>query len=273
MNTYRTFVASGSLLLGMPLLHGAITPLQTGNFDFQFDSDTYAADSGPQSLYSEVTLNGFTKFDPALGTLTKVLVSLEVEAGIFVDLFTDDIIDDQQLFSLEWDSSNSLFQTSVAYKPTGSGIGLGVTFDLPSVPTLGGVDLDPADYSGGELPGFSFSDSYGESYGAVGSGSGIPSTGEILASDPAFNLNDFQGVGSVEGLVLAMFADIDTAVFSDNIGSASLGVYMDVDNFGGKAQLQYEYTPVPEPRLMAGLLGLAALAAAAFRRRRLTIRP
>jgi hypothetical protein len=256
---------TGSLISGALKLDAAVTPLQTGSYSFIFDGNTFDVDTGTQSIFTDTTLSGFTKFDASLGTLNKVIVSIQFDASVSITLSSTDLNDPGQPFTLFWDGSTSTVQSGVVYNPGGGSTGLAVTIDTPNLSDLGVFDGDPNDFEDFEVGGFFYFDDLFDTYG--GNVSNTFTTGEILASDPSFNLADFQGVGNVTSLTLALFAEIDTAVTSQNIGSAQLDLTADVNDFGGTVQLQYEYTPVPEPRMFAGLAGLAALLLIWTRRR------
>lgn len=55
---------------------------------------------------------------------------------------------------------------------------------------------------------------------------------------------------------------------SDNVAAAELDLFKQADNFGSTVKLQYEYTPVPEPRQFAVILGLLLLSGVICLRRR-----
>jgi hypothetical protein len=253
----------GSFCFVTVSLSGALTPLQTAPFAFAEDGTFTDLDGSPLPLNASQPLSGFTKFDSNLGTLTEILLTAEVRATINVSIEASDIADPESFFKVYFED-NSFFQTSIIYSPTGESFGLSVTFDLDGFGSVGeDALLDPADWNGPD--DFFFFDSTSNEYGGFANGDTTPTSGSLLAS--SLVLSDFVddgGIGSVSGLQIAHIADIDTTPMLENINSAFVDVSIALD--AGNATLQYVYTPVPEPKTFALILGLIILVFLRFRR-------
>ncbi|NBB79479.1 MAG: PEP-CTERM sorting domain-containing protein [Verrucomicrobia bacterium] len=214
-----------------------------------------------------IPLNGFTKFDPSLGTLNEVQLSIEVDATVSVAIESDSIIDDQSFFDLFLEDTDSLFQVSAAYRPGGGSAATALTFDIGGFGSVGDLSLDPADFS---FPDFFYSDDVDDRFGDQFL-QGIPSEGTLLTSDPDYIASDFEGFGTVvaDALGIEFIAELDAGSFSfqiDNLDDAF--IEFEVALSGGDATLIYDYTPVPEPASLPIIFGAIVTVCAVGRRRR-----
>lgn len=223
----------------------AVAPGQGINFPLFGDGTFTNLESGTPVVVSQTwDLDGFNKFDPSLGTLTEVRMTAEIRTEILVQVETSEIIDESSLFSLLLDDSDSFFQTDLAYNAGNGPTGRSVGGEVGGFGAVGDVDLDPVDYS---AEGFYFIDSSSAEYGGFANGGSTLTSGSIFATDTDFLESDFVGTGTVTGLELITYAEVDPVnLITDNIGSAFIAVNSTV--YTGTATLEYVYTPVPEPR-------------------------
>lgn len=200
MKTYP-FRIVGCLLALAPFSHAELTPVQRVEYTGGGDGTSTDFMSESVSLTYEEALTGFTKFDPTLGTLTRVIVTAEVSATYSADLYSFSVSNPFGSFSLYYEESlNDSLQVSVAYKPTGETFALALTFDTQGPGSLGEEFLDPADYGGSD--GFYYSDFVSFDFGGFADGGDLASEGEFLASHEDFNASDFIGTGNVTGLAI-----------------------------------------------------------------------
>lgn len=269
MKTQLTSLAaiSAALFASTAALSGAFTAPQI--ISFTGDSDGTYTDLFPGSNINQsfvIPLSGFSKFDPSLGILNAVEVSIDVEATVSVAVDSQSIIDDQSLFSLLLDDTDSLIQVSATYSPGGGTTALALTFDVGGFGIVGNSDVDPADYS---FPDFDYFEFTMDSFGGFSFGGSTPSEGTLLTSDTDYIASDFEGIGLVDTLDILYFAEVIAGQFSfefNNLDQAFIEVNIELS--GGDASLVYDYTPVPEPSSFPFLLGGVVSMWAVLRRRR-----
>lgn len=243
----------------------AFTPVQTVGFAGGEATVTGSdSDSSVRASY-QTSITGLQKFDPSLGTLTRVLLSIEVNASASIRLYSDGIIDDQALFSLQHvdQGAETFVQTQIGYNYDGPLMRF-LAISTGNLGTTGGTGLDPADYS---ASGFVYTDESSIVYGGFSGGGSTPRTGQILNTDNFYDSTDFVGIGEVTTLSVVSFADAyltSTSFTIDNLDFADINTFTRVE--AGNVTLQYEYAPVPEPASIA--LSGALLALLPRRRRR-----
>lgn len=270
-NTKAQLCAVGIWLLGIGVSGAAVTPVQTSAF--AGDDDGVYTDLGDGNFISasaESAISGFTKFDASLGTLTDVLLTVEVDATISM-VIEADVLDpiDAPVFSFYLDPiSGGLIQAGMLYSPTGGIVSFVVTSDNTSLSSLGTEFEDPApyifDFGGG--PAFFYSDSYSESFGGFSSGGTTAATGSLSALDPDFLASDFIGTGAVTGLSMSNILNYDNDPSELSLLNVPYGfVQPEVSFSAGNATLQYVYTPIPEPSV--GMLVLLGALVSGRRRR------
>ncbi len=254
------FKAGLGMLVGVAVGTSAmaeLTPIQTANFTG--GEVTESGDQSETQVRASYTtpITGLQKFDPSLGTLTAVLLSIQVDATASVTLFSNDITDDQELFTLQHvdQPSKTFVQTQIAYVNGTTTRFVAITSG--NLGTTGGTGLDSDDYSN---PDFEYTDSSSINYGGFANGGSTPRTGQINSTDSFYNAADFVGVGEVTSLSVTAFTSIDldeTSFTLDNLSSAFITAFARVES--GDVSLQYEYTPIPEPTSLAMTGTLAAL--------------
>ena len=232
------------LLAGTRLLAAAETPVQTQAFTSSADGNFSDLLSGPIFVGTGHALDGYTRFNPALGTLTAIRFSVQVNARVSVTVSAQEVNDDQSPFTVLLEPGpTDVRQASLIYQPTGANFGRSVTFDNAQVNPAGGSNLNPGDWG---APGtFSYQDIQEESFGGYANGGSTPTTGELLASDPDVNLADFIGSGTVPGLRFDLLVQLENVGVLDNVPAGFVEV--SVEFAAGEATLQYVYTPATSP--------------------------
>jgi hypothetical protein len=208
-----------------------------------FDAyDPGAGASGPLSI-----IPGIDKFDPALGTLNQILIKpgsslgsapqLAYASDADITTNTDGPFEfelsppfaaDGGIYYLPSDS-NSLFSVSVNE----------FFFDIlyqDTAPTADNYFL----YLQGDGP------------------IDLPQSTNLMDL-PGFFADDFVGAGQVSTLEFGLFLpqSVEFLQVSDSIDS--LSVSMQLQLYSGYMEVEYHYTPVPEPRASAFIAALAAL--------------
>ncbi len=245
--------------------------VQTLGFN-QLSQGTYTEVGNTVPIADFASLNGFAKFDPALGTLNEVRFTIEVWAYAEVEIESFDIVDPSAAFSLEWDPEGMvLLQTSIIYSPTGGSAGYSITFDTGGFGSvIGDLDQDPSDWGADEGEFFYSAVDWTEYGGFAPEGGNTATSGSLLTSDPIFVVSDFVGDGTVSGLGLVTSGEFDTSnILLENLSEAYISAFVGLDP--GTVTLEYIYTPVPEPAAAAFLAGAAAIVLLITRSRRLRV--
>ena len=249
----RVAVASVALLFAGSA-YGDLTPLQTLEFDGQgggtsFDSSS--VDPSDSWLLSASPVTGFTKFDPALGTLNAVLITVQVSADWTLSVDAQDVIDVNEAHSVDFSLATTL-DAGVYYQPTNAAVLVSVASDQSFGPAISAYSEEPGPLSD------STSDVFGNYALYV-----TLTTGSILPSNSDFYAPDFVGLGSVAGLDVGIFYPFsgESWVLVNTSGATA---YLQGNLQGGEVTLQYDYTPIPEPTSLA----LLAVAGALILRRR-----
>jgi hypothetical protein len=250
MRLAAALVTSGLLAASAP--SSADTVTWFGQFEAVSGGSFYSSldPSDPGSFFLDFSrVVGIPRFDPALGTLTDITLTVDPSAPIQVEIGGDltGIQDDPgELFAAEAyvDGDYGVYYDSTSFLST-----LLVDFFSAGASCDGGVD------DGG----------CGDSlYGVSDSLSG---TSSILGSvDPA----DFIGAsGSVESLIVGLFYPVSAEFpVTDNVSEVTLDLFFDLydDGIGeGPIGITYSYEPVPLPPAVA-LLGPALLLLGRWRR-------
>lgn len=218
-----------------------LTPLQTKSFGSASNGiSSSVVNGGPLNTGVSQSLNEFEKFDPTLGTLVNVLLTVDVNASYLIEITSDSIIQPNDPFSIlpEQNLSN-LIQASVIYRPTNGDGGFSITFDNANYSGTSIENENPLEHGGPE--NFQFSRSESESFGGFANGGENPSFGTIPVSPDDFNPADFIGTGNVVGLEFGFFTEINTAATLVNLDNATIN--LSILLAAGNATLQYEYIP------------------------------
>ncbi|MFP4540042.1 MAG: hypothetical protein ACLFR7_00305 [Opitutales bacterium] len=259
------------LLLAAPFAQAALTPLQTVSFPELSTGDFATVEDGI-SGWSSTALEGFARFDPALGTLTEVRLGVELSGTFQIALYAwaegDDVPPSGETFDVFFEAFSSGLHAGLVYNtsPTTALLAAGGSYGFPS---LGTFD-EPVDwwtYEDEEYAYLDYVDDYGEeSFGPE------RATGSLSPADEAIQLSDFVGTGSVDVLEAFLYFDIfGSDLTVANLPSANVDIEVTVTLQGGHATLQYLYDPgiavIPEPGAAALLVGLVSLGTLALRRR------
>ena len=241
----KTWIATACALLSLPAsfrwLAAAETPVQTLSFASASDGGFHNLLGSPIFVGANQELNGFTRFDPSLGTLTEVRFTVQVNARVSVTVSAQQVTDEQSPFTVVLDSGpTDVRQASLIYNPTGANFGRSVTFDNAQVNPVGGSSLTPGDWGAPE--NFAYQENQEEFFGGFANGGDTLSTGSLLTSDPDVNLADFVGSGAVPGLQFALLCQFENVGTAENVPEAFVEV--SVEFAAGEATLQYIYTPV-----------------------------
>jgi len=261
----------------------AVTSVQTISFAFSQRDDSSGFEGGGLTFLSARSLGGFgagafTKFDPSLGTLTNIFLSLEVNATLSLSVGADGLDEnslDDDPFSIQFQPAltsggppdftppRDLVRVAIVYLSSGPNIGLVVTSDEATIPNLGVTNGLAADFD------FDFDvlDENTVTFGGFSNGDTTLTTGSIDPLAAGFDASDFVGVGTVtNGLTINSLVSLGVgpgSATSDNLDFPFL--FADLSLEAGNVTLQYEFTPIPEPS-SAALVLLAALGLVARRR-------
>ncbi|MGB6222765.1 choice-of-anchor E domain-containing protein [Haloferula sp.] len=252
----RKVVLYSAILVAVPLSHNAqgATTSQTIGFNTVFGGNFYDSSNSGESgtgYLDSISLSGFNKFDPALGTLTEVRVSLNIQASWNLGLQINDpdsqIIDPGNPFSIDF-SLQSAIEAGVFYTPTGSNRLVSVATDT----TFDSIGLN-------------FTGDTGNTSASTGDSFGNPTAqGSIFPGVDEFNSADFVGVGTVQELTFGLLVPLDDIWITDNLNSAEAELSYQLEE--SDVTLEFIYTPVPEPSFL--LLSLAGTVIGLTRRRR-----
>lgn len=260
--TNRCFRIAAATVLTVSL--GAAQAASTtvfGDFADFFSSISYTSADGPPSGFFlfDAPVTGLAKFDPALGTLTDIIVTIGDSGPPAGPVF----------LSLSADIAATQADIEIPFSASAMVTGDAGLYYL----TMATADTIFADF-------FDISASCGGGFADLvcADGGGVGGTdGEISGTTSIFGLvdpADFVGAGEfVETLVVGLFIET-AATFTalDNVLEATLDVSYDV--FAGTSalptdpviELTYVYTPVPLPGAL--LLFAPVAAGLAFARRR-----
>lgn len=254
---------------GLPGAGAATTAVQTISFS---SSSLLEAGAGLEDSFFMATarsLDGFTKFDPSLGTLTNIFLSVEVDVSLRLELIATELDPpDAGTFTVRFESvAPNFVRTGIIYNSSDPGRFLNVTSDEAIIPTIGVIDALTEDFDFDPDFGDGFFEETTINFGGFANGGTTLATGSIDPFDLNVDISDFVGTGLVTGLRLRTLARINAGVgFTvENINNPFLGVESRFQ--AGNATLQFVFTPIPEPS-SAALVLLAALGLAARRRRR-----
>lgn len=181
------------------------------------------------------TLDEFTKFDPALGTLTEVKFSFDYVARTRVSIEADSVFDFDAPFDLFFDGSQEDNYTDIAviYFPSNDVFGYSLVVEPLGFPSVGVIGEDPFQYE--FLGNFYFQESDEFEFDEV------EVEGFLSADDARMNLSDFVGEGMVNGLSFSMYGDISLVGEINNIETAFLQPEIEYEI--ASVTLQYEYIP------------------------------
>jgi hypothetical protein len=233
---YFLFLALSAITKGQT----QTTPLQTRAFNSAANGTSGVVNDGPLSAGASETLDQFEKFNPALGTLVEVLLTVEVNANYSIQVTADSLIDSNALFSISIPSDgDNYIQAGLIYGPSNSVFGYAVTFDNASFPGLEFLDENPQDHG---APGnFQFSGSIEDIFGGFSGEGETPTSGSIPVTAEYFNPSDFIGTGNVVGLSFDLLTQISTSGTIDNLLTA--GLQHSISFAAGNVTLQYVYLP------------------------------
>lgn len=215
-------------------------------------SSTILADTSARSYSSgdaffagyfadRVAITGLQKFDPSLGTLTGVALSVSYDYTYGLNLTSGPVTDSGQAHQAKADFSNFVFLV-------GNQIGTNTT--VLHQTSLATNSLTAAGAAGAPPAGNSSS----------ASGTLATSLKNVTGS---LNLANFTGTGDVDSIIVATYLPYSGAFTLTNVDSAT--AQSSAGRTAGTISLQYTYnTAVPEPATLA----LTAAAFAGFLRRR-----
>jgi hypothetical protein len=232
------------------------TATQTTTFNSNGDFSSTSLDGLQLNVFFSEQILGLNKFDPSLGTLLQVFLTVQIDGQTDYSLTVFNSFDEP--FSAEYsEGANDFAQAGITYRPGNSAFGFAVTVDSAYLPSaLGGTDL------GIDSLNEIFVD--GDVFGAFAL-EGLASEGTIASGDAEFFEPDFVGIGEIDTLFIEGFVDLVDGLFVENVDGGEIEAGINLNS--GDVTLQYFYEPVPEPASYAMILGGLALALSLVRRR------
>jgi hypothetical protein len=223
-----------------------VTPAQTTTYSEQelYGFDNLVDGFGNIFLFESEVIAGLPKFDPSLGTLRQVRLSVTGSATLEMSLFSGSIEDDTQAFTaffesdFEGDFPDSA-DVGVIYSPTGRDTAFGIGLDFIDAPTLGVIDEDPDFWT---FDDFYFDDYSQDEFFLHDGVENPPLVIMIDLDDPDVNPDDFIGEGEVTALTFEGYCDLDTTqAVIENLSDASLDVILGYQS--GEVSIRYLYEP------------------------------
>jgi hypothetical protein len=264
----RNSVLLSSLFLA-GLLEAAITPVQSFSFDFISGGNSFDPSEPEEpftSFLESIPISGFNKFDPSLGTLREIRLTVQVSVSFDASIEAEEVDDTSLPFDLALDLETGI-DAGVFYLPSGNNILLFPATEGYGSVNLGGAGYDPNDFIFDDQ--FYFFDGASDQFGPFND-VGEVTMGSLFASDPDVSLSDFVGIGPVQGLEVGVLVPLDNVWTVANIPYPFGSITVNLE--AGEVTLTYVYepgiTPIPEPGHLAALLGLSAAAGLGLRRRR-----
>lgn len=250
----------------------SLTPVQTASYGTV--EDGIFTDFGSSSFIGfNVPLTGFKKFDASLGTLERILFTLESEisaTGTLEYVFESTATtpeEDENFGNFASITVDQPVQTDITYSDSPSTGVLAVSDQFSLIFSEDDVSVDESGYS---TPDSTLIFEYFGSEQTVNEG---PSTSSGALE--TFGISDFSGspLDDVDALSVGFFVPIDEFSVSSqsdfgDLDPSEIFIDLTVVMQAGTGTLQYEYTPVPEPASAGTLLGLIALLGIFSRRSR-----
>jgi hypothetical protein len=236
-----------SVFAAVPL-HAAVI-VQSVYVDMLQTSESYdSADSFDPNgggIGITIGLGGLDKFDPALGTLNQILIKPGSSMGVAPYLYH---------YSEAQITINSAgmidFEVTPPF-PADGGI-----YYLPSnsnfITSVSVIESDFYSYYS------EFADAGDDILFLTDEGLDLPESGNVMEIS-GFFADDFVGTGEVTALEYGVFLpqSVEFTVVSSNIDFLEVFVQLELE--AGYMDVEYHYTPVPEPRASAFIAALGAL--------------
>ena len=218
----------------------AVTIVQAFTFN-NYSSGAFYSSNDPFDgffTFERATSPVFTKFDPSLGTLERVLLSIVIDVEWSADVSVISVPNEDPY---DLSANFGELEAGFYYEPSETIVLLSPISELSNVIST-------------NVSGTGNDNGFESDFGSFGDASDS-FVGTIEANEPDFVVSDFVGTGNVEGLSIGLFtvATVDWTLVNVDEASGNL----DYTLFGGEATLQYEYTPIPEPATFGLLMGLA----------------
>lgn len=179
-------------------LSAEVTPVQSTNYSGQelYEFDELVNGFGNVYIFETENITGLPKFDPSLGTLQEIRLSVTGSANIEIALFSGSIEDESQLFTAYFDpdldgNSSTSVDVGLFYSPSGENVGYGIGLEFYSPPSLGFEDEDPQNWTFDST--FYFDDYVNDDFFFYDGVDESPLQITLAADDPTLNLDDFVG--------------------------------------------------------------------------------
>ncbi len=193
------------------------------------------------------------KFDPAMGILEKINISIVLQWNVYAELQVWEVLDENEPHSAGFDTSGNPLYFGLYYTPTPTPESLNSFSEVAESVDLFFTKEDSSDLSESQTTDV-FADSLDDFVTVYDPANGIDN----------ISLDDFVGAGSIVGLRPGMTLPFSGIFTLDNVSEAETWVDAALD---GWIEVEYVYQ-IPESRHVGAVFALAALALVFVRLRR-----
>ena len=194
-----------------PFLSAAVTPVQTTSYTSGeiYETDDLVDGLGWIGFFEEQSLTGFQKFDPSLGELEEVRLTITGSAYLEMTIFSDALEDPElpftAIFESDFEESDDLIDVGLTYNPSGTNLIIGPGLEFLQPGSLGFEGEDPADWT---FDTFYFEDYFSEDFFFYDGVDNPPLEVTIRMDEANVNPADFRGEGEVTGLAFEVYLSL-----------------------------------------------------------------